>query len=70
VDDRVIAGTTDINVAPAIVAFDALDGHEHWRAELEERGALLSPVVAGGRIYAFSWSLEGAGGLIAFGDRA
>jgi outer membrane protein assembly factor BamB len=66
-DDLVILGTTDVDTAAELIAFDTSDGSERWRTEVEIFGALLSPIVTGGRVYAPAFDVNGEGGLYAFG---
>ena len=67
VDGLIILGTTDINATGALLAIDAATGAEVWRVDVDMFGAILSPVVAGERVYAPSFDLAGTGGLLAFG---
>lgn len=70
VDGQVILGTTELYDAASLVSFDAADGAERWRFRSQDLGAILSPVVAGGRVFASAFGLSwsgGSGGLIAFG---
>lgn len=64
----VILGTSDVDIAAGLIAFDASDGSEQWRTEVEIFGALLSPIVSGGRVYAPAFDVNGEGGLYAFGS--
>jgi outer membrane protein assembly factor BamB len=70
VDGQVILGTTELYEAASLVSWDAADGTESWRLTSTDLGAILSPVVAGGRVYAPAFGLYGSGvsgGLVAFG---
>lgn len=67
-DELVVLGTTDVDTAAELIAFDLDDGSERWRTEVEIFGALLSPIVTGGRVYAPAFDVNGAGGLYAFGS--
>jgi outer membrane protein assembly factor BamB len=64
----VILGTSDINNPAALIAFDALTGAQVWRTDLPDMyGAIFSPIVLDGRIYAPSFNLVSDGGVLAFG---
>jgi outer membrane protein assembly factor BamB len=68
VDGQVILGTSDINNPAALIAFDALTGAQVWRTDLPDMyGAIFSPIVLDGRIYAPSFNLVSDGGVLAFG---
>lgn len=67
-DGLVIIGTTEVDTNAAMVAFDAASGAEQWRTPVSIFGAILSPVVSGGRIYAPAFDINQEGGLLAFGD--
>lgn len=66
-DDLVILGTTEINQHASLIAFDAATGQEQWRTQVSIYGAMLSPIVTGGRVYAPAFDINQAGGLMAFG---
>lgn len=68
VDGLVILGTSDINNPAALVAWDAATGAQAWRTDLPDMyGAIFSPIVLDGRIYAPSFNLVSDGGVLAFG---
>ena len=68
VDDLVILGTSDVDANAALVGYDAADGSERWRSPVEVFGAILSPIVTGGRVYAPVFDINLEGGLYAFGS--
>lgn len=68
VDGLVILGTSDINNPAALIAWDAATGAQAWRTDLPDMyGAIFSPIVLDGRIYAPSFNLVSDGGVLAFG---
>ena len=67
VDGIVVQGTSDASTQAALVAWDLASGQELWRAPTTIFGAILSPVVSGGRVYATTVDVNGGMGLFAFG---
>ena len=66
VDGGVVVGTTDVmNTASLVAVSDT--GTELWRSPTELYGAILSPVVLGGRVSAPAAGLTD-GGLLTFGS--
>ena len=66
VDGGVVVGTTDVmNTASLVAVSDT--GTELWRSPTELYGAILSPVVLGGRVSAPAAGLM-EGGLLTFGS--
>ncbi len=67
-DDAVVIGTTDAMDVASIVALDAASGHERWRVATDAYGAILSPLVAGGRVVVPVYDLAGGTGLLSLGS--
>ena len=70
VDGLVVLGTTDVSTTASLVAWDLESGAEVWRAPTEIFGAILSPIVSGGRTYAAALDINQDGGLFAFAEPA
>lgn len=70
VDGLIILGTDDVSSEAELVAWDLASGEERWRVATTIFGAILSPVVSGGRVYAPAFDVNQEGGLLAFGTPA
>jgi outer membrane protein assembly factor BamB len=66
-EDTVLVGTTDATDVAAVLALDAATGLERWRVATEAYGAVLSPLVTGGRIVVPVFDLTGSSGLLSLG---
>ncbi|MCY7417476.1 MAG: PQQ-binding-like beta-propeller repeat protein, partial [Chloroflexi bacterium] len=65
VEGGIVVGTTDAMDLATLVAISDT-GAELWRSPTELYGALMSPVVLGGRVYTAAFGIVD-GGLLAFG---
>lgn len=70
VEGLAILGTSDVSAEAELIAWDMESGEVAWRVATGIFGAILSPIVSGGRVYAAALDIDQKGGLFAFGDSA
>ncbi len=65
--DTIVVGSTDAMDVASVLALDAGTGTELWRVTTDAYGAILSPLVTGGRIVVPVFDMVGNSGLLSLG---